>query len=56
MMVMSLTGQIVEMRDLKLEEGTRQFKIDVNRFDHGVYFIHLITNEERISKKFIVVN
>ena len=56
MMVMSLTGQIVEMRDLKLEEGTQQFKIDVNRFDSGVYFIHLITNDERISKKFIVVN
>ncbi|MFK7775199.1 MAG: S8 family serine peptidase [Saprospiraceae bacterium] len=56
MMVMSLTGQVVEMRDLKLEEGTQQFKIDVNRFDHGVYFIHLITNDERISKKFIVVD
>ena len=56
MMVMSLTGQVVEMRDLKLEEGTQQLKIDANRFDSGVYFIHLITNDERISKKFIVVN
>lgn len=56
MMVMSLTGQLVEMRDLKLEEGTQQFKVDVNRFDNGVYFIHLITNDERISKKFIVVD
>jgi subtilisin family serine protease len=56
MMVMSLTGQIVEMRDLKLEEGTQQFRVDVNRFDGGIYFIHLITKDERISKKFIVTN
>ena len=27
MVVMSLTGQMVEMRDLKLEEGTQQFKV-----------------------------
>ena len=56
MMVMNLTGKLVEMRDLKLEEGTQQFKIDVNRFDGGVYFLHLVTNDERISKKFIVVD
>lgn len=56
MVVMSLTGQMVEMRDLKLEEGTQQFKVDVNRFDSGIYFIHLITNDERISKKFTIVN
>ncbi len=56
MVVMSLTGQMIEMRDLKLEEGTQQLKVDASRLGNGIYFIHLITKEERISKKFTVVN
>ncbi len=55
-MVMSLTGQMIEVRDLKLQEGTQQFKIDVNQLGNGIYFVHLITKEQRISKKFTIVN
>lgn len=55
MVVMSLTGEMIDIRDLKLEEGTQQIKLDVNRFNSGIYFIHLITKDERISKKFTVM-
>ena len=53
LMITDYTGRV--LLQVKLEEGSEQHQIDVSQFVSGYYFLHLISDTEKISKQFSIV-
>ncbi|MCB9273605.1 MAG: T9SS type A sorting domain-containing protein [Lewinellaceae bacterium] len=54
LLVADITGRVVEQRQLNAEAGRQEARIDASTLVPGVYFIHLVTNGEQLTKKFVV--
>lgn len=53
MIITDFTGRVIQQ--LKTPRGAHNQQIDVSQFVQGYYLVHLISGEERIAKKFVVV-
>lgn len=56
LIIMDLNGRTVQQRSLAGDIPNQQIQVDVSQLSNGFYFVHLITDETRLSKKFIVQN
>ncbi|MEO0339766.1 MAG: T9SS type A sorting domain-containing protein, partial [Bacteroidota bacterium] len=54
LIVTDLNGRTVQLRTLAGDIVRQQVQVDVSQLSNGFYFVHLITAEDRLSKKFIV--
>ena len=48
------TGKEIQSFVIENSGGKHQFEFDVSRISSGFYFIHIVTRDERVSKKFVV--
>ena len=55
LMLTDLSGKLIRQEVLTLEKGLQQKQLIEKQLLPGVYFIHILTKEERIAKKFIVI-
>ena len=53
--VTDMNGKVVRLRELDVDAGVQQTQLDASRLGAGVYIVHMINAETRISKKFIVL-
>lgn len=56
LIVTDLTGRTIQQRSLAGDILNQRVQVDVSQLGNGFYFVHLIADETRISKKFIVQN
>ncbi len=54
-MVTDITGKVMETRSMTVAEGTQQEALNASSFGSGFYFVHLISGNTKVSKKFVVV-
>ncbi len=54
LLVTDLTGRIMQQQQMNADAGRQEAKVNANALVPGVYFIHLMTNGERVTKKFVV--
>lgn len=55
LVVTDMTGKTVEERKLNTLAGKNEVKFDANEYVQGIYFIHLMNEDFRISKRFVVM-
>lgn len=56
LIVTDLNGRTVQQKTLAGDIPDQQIRLDVSNLSNGFYFVHLISNDTRLSKKFIVQN
>jgi hypothetical protein len=56
MVITSLTGQVVMLQDVQVENGAFKLEVDTTPFGKGVYFLSVITKDDRVARKFVVVD
>ncbi|MEM6377043.1 MAG: S8 family serine peptidase [Bacteroidota bacterium] len=56
LIIMDLNGRTVQQRTLAGDIPSQQIQVDVSQLSNGFYFLHLISDENRMTKKFIVQN
>ena len=50
----TISGQIILTREIDLFEGDNHYRMDISSVPRGMYFIELITNDQRIFKKVVI--
>ncbi len=55
LMVMDLSGKLIDTREVQLDGAQQRVQFDVNSYAPGSYFVTLVTEEERLTQKFIVL-
>ena len=56
LIVTDLNGRTVQQRFLAGDIPSQRIQVDVSQLSNGFYFVHLIADDTRMSKKFIVQN
>ena len=54
MIVTDFTGKQIQMRQLGDIDGRQKLQIDVSQMTDGFYFVHFLSEGQRITKKFVV--
>ncbi|MEM6965933.1 MAG: S8 family serine peptidase [Bacteroidota bacterium] len=54
MMVISLTGQVLQRQAMTLEQGEQKMVLEADDWNSGVYFVYLVTDDQRVTKRFVV--
>ncbi|MCB0639531.1 MAG: T9SS type A sorting domain-containing protein [Lewinella sp.] len=55
LIVTDFTGRQVMQRNLSTERGEQKVQLDIDQLPAGIYNLHLITNGEQITQKFVVL-
>ncbi|MEZ5038491.1 MAG: T9SS type A sorting domain-containing protein [Saprospiraceae bacterium] len=50
-----LSGKVMRQEQVNLQEGQQRKELDTSLLSPGIYFVHLVTKEERVAKKFVVI-
>ncbi|MEZ5045217.1 MAG: M43 family zinc metalloprotease [Saprospiraceae bacterium] len=50
-----LSGKVMSQAQITLATGPQRKEMDTSKLPAGIYFMHLVTKEERIAKKFVVI-
>ena len=50
-----LQGRIIKQQDFLAIKGTNDTSVEVSPYPQGIYILHLITDKERRSKKFVLI-
>ncbi|MCB0598447.1 MAG: T9SS type A sorting domain-containing protein [Lewinellaceae bacterium] len=53
--VTDLNGKVVNRQPLNGDAGRQEAKVDASRMAPGVYFVHLVSQGAKLTKKFVVV-
>lgn len=56
LIITDLNGKMIQMQELMTEAGKQQTQLDVSRLSASIYLLHLITEQERITEKFVVLD
>lgn len=56
LLVSNLNGQIVKQQTLVSEMGWNELNLDMNAYPSGTYFVHLLTPNQQIHKKIMVID
>ena len=51
--IVDATGKIIDSKELDIEQGSTEFKMDVANLVSGSYYVHLISKEGIASRSFI---
>ena len=54
-LVMDMNGKLIEMEERTAAIGDQQWKLNSRPLNPGFYFVHLITSNDRMTQKFVVV-
>ncbi len=52
--VMDLNGKLISREQFMAVAGQQQKKVNTSNLSNGVYFLHIVTANERITRKFVV--
>ena len=55
MYILDVTGQVVLTQDFTNETGRVVKNVDVSRLQSGIYFVTLVTNKQRLTKRLVIV-
>jgi subtilisin family serine protease len=53
--ISDLSGKVLQMRQLNTDAGFQEIEIDASRLNGGIYLMHIISAEGKVSKKFVVI-
>ncbi len=53
--IMDMSGRVVEVRAIRLDGKQQSIQFDTSNFTAGVYFVNLLTEGQKVTKKLIVV-
>jgi hypothetical protein len=53
LLLMDQSGRLVQRQNLLSSSDLATLQMDVSRYPQGIYFLHLVTDQKRISRKFI---
>lgn len=56
MVVINSVGQMMEQRDLQLENGSNRIQLDGSNWESGMYIIKLYIEEDVVTKKLIIAH
>ena len=54
--VSDMNGKLLSRQAMNIDAGKMRTQIDLNRLNPGVYILHIVTEENRIAKKFVVLD
>ncbi len=52
--LVDLSGKRVMMQTITTVIGEQELRIDVNQYPTGIYFLHMVTEDHRVTKKLII--
>jgi hypothetical protein len=55
MAISDLSGKVLQMRQLNTDAGLQEIEVDASRLNGGIYLMHIISAEGKVSKKFVVI-
>lgn len=55
MFITDMNGKMVQQNQMEVVKGKQQVNLQTAQLNAGVYILHIISKEERIAKKFIVL-
>jgi hypothetical protein len=55
MAISDLSGQMIQTRQFNADLGLQEVNVDASRLNSGIYFMHIISAEGKVSKKFVVI-
>jgi subtilisin family serine protease len=55
MAISDLSGKIIQTRQFNTDLGLQEINVDASRLNAGIYFMHIISAEGKVTEKFIVI-
>ena len=53
--IMDVSGRMVQTQDLQIEAGAQTLTLDVSHLNAGIYFVNIVTAQQRLVQKLMIV-
>ena len=55
LIIFDMSGRVIEVQNLTLENDKQEIQIDVTSYESGIYMVSLVGEKGRVVEKFTVV-